>query len=236
MPRLKLYHTKAERREANRIKNKRFYNKHRKDILYSKQLKRDEERREIYRETIQTCKKRKDEREKQPTKKLSSIGITPTKEPGLSVQERLSLCLSELETKLDAMKAEHLQAVAPDAGHFCQDLCQQAVLWKQATQLPLMKRCTTANPIILAKNGFEAKLQEYQLMEDEYLYAIRDKTGRTWDGKREEFVIYKEVVSQLVEVLNTLLLKMDTAGNQLKFEDLETIYRTSYSFYFSSRR
>ncbi|KAJ8091794.1 hypothetical protein PM082_021029 [Marasmius tenuissimus] len=236
MPRSKLYHTKAERQEANRVKNKRFYNKHRKDILYLKQVKRDEENREAYRDIVQARKKRKEERGKQQAKRPTSVEITSTKEPVVAMSERLDLCLSELESKLDGMKEEHRQAVTPNAGYFCRDLCQRAVLWKQATRRPLMQQTTFMNPIAMAKNTFEIKLQEYQLLEDEYLYAIRDKTGRSWDDRRAEFTLYREVVSELVAVLDSLLCQMKTAGVGVKPEDLEPIYRTAYHFYFSNRK
>ncbi|KAL0057516.1 hypothetical protein AAF712_015837 [Marasmius tenuissimus] len=107
MPRLKLYHTKSERREANRIKNKQFYNKHQKEILYSKQVKHDEENKAVYREEVIACKQRKYERQKQKGKGAILVEATGTKESVSTMSERLALCLNELESKLDVMKAEH---------------------------------------------------------------------------------------------------------------------------------
>ncbi|KAL0057315.1 hypothetical protein AAF712_016049 [Marasmius tenuissimus] len=244
MPRPKLYRTKAERREANRAKNKRFYNRYisvlssgsdseivlrnRKEILRLKQDKRDEENRAFERESTRIRKKRKAEREKQDSRKPQDKVKDPVSTLQSAVSEGLNLCINELERKVEDLKERHRRMVKPDQGHFCANLCQRAVLWKRATRKPLMQQSTSINPIVSVQKAVEANLQEYQAIEDEYFYATRELMGRRWDEKRELITLYKEVVSEFSGVLDKLFCGLNKAGFDVKLDDLSPIYLNVY--------
>ncbi|KAK1218523.1 hypothetical protein PQX77_011589 [Marasmius sp. AFHP31] len=234
MPRPKLYHSKAERQEANRVKNKRFYKKHCKDILLYKQEKRDAENRTIEIQRTQTRKKRQIERDSERKEKTSPIPIRALekkapKDPMSMLSTNLKLCISELELKLEEHKQEHRELVDSEPGKYVETLCKQAVQWKQASRRSFMQRPTYRNPLSTARSLFERKLSEYQLMEDDYFYAIRDQMGQFWDERRGEFAIYKEVVTELIGVLKSLEDVVDKAGVTLELADLSDIYHTNHS-------
>ncbi|KAK1227509.1 hypothetical protein PQX77_009485 [Marasmius sp. AFHP31] len=206
MPRPKLYHTKAERREANRVKNKRFYRKNKEEILYSKQVRRDELNRAIQCEEIKVRKKRRDAREIQKKKGIPAVEATQVheKKPVSTVPTAQDLRLRELEDRLKAMKVEYNAEVTPNCGQYADKLSEQAVAWKRATRLPIMQRPPSKSPLQVAKALLESKLMEYQMIEDEYFYATRDQTGKSWDEKKESFTMYKLVVSEFLDILEKL--------------------------------
>ncbi|KAK1218217.1 hypothetical protein PQX77_019101 [Marasmius sp. AFHP31] len=211
MPRPKLYHSKAERREANRVKNKQFYNKNKKDILYSKQVKRDELNRAIQCQEIDIRKKRRRARETQakrkPTVEIHKAQLD--KKAASAEPTGQELCLRELEDRLKTMKLAHNQVVTPNAGKYTEKLCEETIIWIQATRLPLMQQPTSKNPLLAAITLLELNLMKYQSIEDEYFYATREQVGKYWDERRDSFTMYKMIVMELTDVLKKLQLTLD---------------------------
>ncbi|KAK1219021.1 hypothetical protein PQX77_018273 [Marasmius sp. AFHP31] len=230
MPRPRLYHTKEQRREANRVKNRSFYNKHKSDILTSKKLQREKDRRAAEKEEISLRKKRREQREKRGPKEGSQATTTTTTVEQSGTDGSVTALkdrLSTLDAQLLGMKAKY-RAEIPREGLHLQQLCEQTVRWQQEQYLPSMKRPTHESPLMVAKRHVEAQLAEYQVIEDEYFYAIRNYVGRHWSEKRTDFTNYKYIVSEYRDTLNELQAVVDFAGADLDMEDLSLIYRRVY--------
>ncbi|KAK1225155.1 hypothetical protein PQX77_011911 [Marasmius sp. AFHP31] len=134
----------------------------------------------------------------------------------------LKLCISELELKLEEHKQDHRDLVDSEPGKYVETLCKETIQWKQATRRSFMQKPTYRNPLSTARSLFERKLGEYQSMEDEYFYAVRDQVGQFWDEKRGEFTIYKEVVTELIGVLKSLEDAVDKADVTLELVDFHS--------------
>ncbi|KAK1233848.1 hypothetical protein PQX77_002975 [Marasmius sp. AFHP31] len=230
MPRPKLYHTKAERREANRVKNQRFYNKNKTEILQFKQVKRHELNRALQSQEIEIRKKRRHVRETHK-KKVPMVEVAETlpSEPVPTAQES---CLRELEDRLNIMTLEYNKVLSPNGGKYAEKLCEEAIIWKQATRPSLMQRPATESPLISAKTLLETKLMECQSIEDEYLYGTQGRVGQYWDDRRESFAMFKELVLEYVEMLENLQAKLEEVGQTVQLGDLSPIYHSLFWFCF----
>ncbi|KAL0566354.1 hypothetical protein V5O48_015662 [Marasmius crinis-equi] len=216
MPRPKLYSTLAQRREANRLKNKRFYDRNRTKILQTKKSKREDEQRALVQEGTRQRQKRRKEN-------LAAVDSTQSKVE-LKVHQPASVLLDPLERyledRLEHLKDEYRKQVKPGQRAYIKRLAHEAVEWKSATRSPIKKRITEDSPLIVAKRQIDYGLSEYKLLERDYFDLIRDKQGKVWDDKRRRFTLYKEVVSELVDVLTNMQEELDILGWAAEFEDL----------------
>ncbi|KAL0061497.1 hypothetical protein AAF712_011640 [Marasmius tenuissimus] len=240
MPRPKIYHTKAERREANRVKNRLFYKKcapfchpkpnfntiprHRSDILKSKQVKREEEKEAIKQHEIRHRKKRQ--------KAWEKVKVNLEPEPEEEVEsaespemERLNVVLKTLGYSLNGLRNSYHRQVGPDASKYLKKLCEDTLRWKDESHLPLNKRpLSPYSPLVAAKNEVSSLLRSHEILEDELLYALRDQVGPDWDEKKENFAIYKGIFLKTIKVIDELIAEIDRAGLLVEIEDLSPIY------------
>ncbi|KAJ8087484.1 hypothetical protein PM082_006315 [Marasmius tenuissimus] len=205
MPRPKLYHTKAERKEANRVKNKRFYNKHRSDILSNKLLKREEQNKAIEKEGIRLRKKRREVREKEKQRELlQRRESTEVNEEVSTKTERLSGCIKTLEGQLVQMKKDYRVVAGPDDKKCLEAACKTTIRWKQWARRCSTKQATGQSPLLDWRKYLERKLMDYQAVEDEYFYAIREQVGQSWDEKRGDFTAYRDLLVQMIALTGEL--------------------------------
>ncbi|KAJ8093369.1 hypothetical protein PM082_020226 [Marasmius tenuissimus] len=224
MPRPKIYRTTAERREANRVKNRLFYDKHRSEILKSKQVKRDTEKEAVKQREIHDRKKRRKAWEKvqidlepEPEEEADSAESPET--------ERLNIVLKTLGYSLNGLKNSYHRQVGPDTSTYLKRLCEDTVRWKEHSYLPLARRpLSPHSPLVAARKEISSLLRHYEIIEDEFLYALRDQIGREWDEKRENFAVYKGIFLETLKVIDTLIAEMDRVGLLVEIEDLSPIY------------
>ncbi|KAL0566398.1 hypothetical protein V5O48_015622 [Marasmius crinis-equi] len=107
MPRPKLYSSIAQRREANRLKNKRFYEKNRTKILKAKKLKRENEQQAQEREEIRQRKKRKKKLEGVDNNQTEIVLEVPLVSAPPDPVEK------HLEDRLEHLKNEYRKQIKP---------------------------------------------------------------------------------------------------------------------------
>ncbi|KAK1217082.1 hypothetical protein PQX77_020266 [Marasmius sp. AFHP31] len=223
MSRPKLYHTKAEHREANRVKNKRFYDKNKTQILHCKQVKRQEFNRALQSQEVEIRKKRRRVRETQ--RKKVEVAVTQPSEPVPTAQDSR---LRELEEQLNMITLDYNKMISPNGGKYAEKLCEETISWKQRTCLSLMQQPTSKSPLLSAKIILETKLMEYQVVEDEYFYGTRDRVGEYWDERRENFTMFKQFVLEYIEMLGKLQAKVEEVGHTVQLANLSPIYRSLF--------
>ncbi|KAK1223139.1 hypothetical protein PQX77_013993 [Marasmius sp. AFHP31] len=236
MPRPKLYHTKAECCEANRLKNQRFYNKNKTEILHFKQVKRQELDRALKSHEIEIRKKRQHMRDTQ-RKKVPMVEVAETEtQPSEPVSTAQNARLRELKEQLSRITLDYNQVISPNGGKYAERLCEETITWKQQTRLSLMQQPTSKSPLLHAKSLLEAKLREYQVVEDKYFYGTRDRVGEYWDERRGNFTMFKQFILEYLEMLEKLQDKVEEVGHTVQLANLSPIYRSLFWFCFPNSR
>ncbi|KAK1229012.1 hypothetical protein PQX77_007939 [Marasmius sp. AFHP31] len=224
MPRPRLYFTKEQCQEANQRKNKKFYDKYdlprplnnqvlkgfhrnRDKILESRKEKRVCEQRAQEKCEIREGKK---QRERANRERKGDIGHD---EVAVRVPTAMTADVQrELEGRLEVLKQKYTKRVQPDHHKFLDELSGQAIQWKRSTQGPMMTQTLDPSPAALVKKDIESMLEEYESLEDEYFYCIRNQTGEASHQKQANFTVFKDVASKLWEVLDSMDELMNMTG------------------------
>ncbi|KAJ8074740.1 hypothetical protein PM082_022183 [Marasmius tenuissimus] len=226
MPCLKLYTTKAQQQEANRSKNKRFYDKNCLEILDSKKDKRLQERRAQETREIRECKKRR-ERSKQETTVNLNAGIELSEEaispPPINIER-------ELEDRLEDLKRQYQMHIACRHQQFLHNLSVQALQWKHSQRGLTMTRALSPSPVIAAKRAIDVMLDEYHNLEDYYFWCLHNRKGQVWEEKRDVFWAFEDVVRKLLTVLNNMSELLSLAGYNPSLNDFEDLYLHQYKY------
>ncbi|KAJ8087274.1 hypothetical protein PM082_006104 [Marasmius tenuissimus] len=225
MPRPKLYLTKDARREANRAKNQRFYKKNRDKILDLKKEKRIQEKRAQEKQEIRARKKRREQRnrDRKPGEERREPDIeVPV--PTLSTAD----VEKELEGQMEVLKQHYQNRIQHDHRAFLGRLSEQALEWKKSTKGSIMTKNLSPSPVVTLKKEMELMLDQYHGLEDEYFYCLCNRKGRTWEDKRAEFTVFREVVSKLTAVLDNMEEMLHIEGYTADLDDLKDMYRYQY--------
>ncbi|KAK1230269.1 hypothetical protein PQX77_006644 [Marasmius sp. AFHP31] len=223
MPRPRLYLTKEQRREANQRKNKKYYDKNRDKILGSKKEKRVCEQRAQEKQEIRERKKhcQQANRERKGDIGHDEVAVRVPTATTANVQR-------ELEGRLEALKQRYTKRVQLDHRKFLDQLSGQAIQWKRSTQGPIMTQTLDPSPAALMKRDVESMLEEYQTLEDEYLYCIRNRTGEASHQKRANFTVFKDIASKLWEVLDSIDKLMNMTDYTASLDDCKDLYCYKY--------
>ncbi|KAK1216233.1 hypothetical protein PQX77_021147 [Marasmius sp. AFHP31] len=229
MPRRKLYTTKAERQEANRLNSSLSRNST--AILEYKRAKRDSDI--ISAQKQRTIKRQKFTRQSRletpkeiakPTAASSAMKKAPDFDP-------VAIARRELEQRMANLKKKFIAFMDSKGGEprYFEGICRQALTW-----MAQLKHRTTispipTSPIIDAKCLFDQYLLEYEPLENEYFYATRDCTGPKWDEKRDDFTIFKVLVGKKRALLEDMQLGVDQGDLGRLHSCLELKYQTYYS-------
>ncbi|KAL0058929.1 hypothetical protein AAF712_014372 [Marasmius tenuissimus] len=226
MSRPKLYTTEAQRREANRIKNKRFYDQNRLKILDSKHNKRVQERHAQEQDEIQERKKRR-ERSNREKKGGLTTGIEPLEE---SISPTPVNIEKEIEDRLEALKGQYQTRVPSGQRQFLHDLSQEALQWKHSQRGAIMTRPLSPSPVIAAKKAIDSMLDEYHDLANYYFDCLHKRKGQVWEEKREVFWAFEEVLSKMLSVLDNMneLLALD--GYNPSLEDFSDLYIHQFQY------
>ncbi|KAJ8088986.1 hypothetical protein PM082_014233 [Marasmius tenuissimus] len=224
MPRRKLYNTKEQRREANRRKNKLFYDKNRSAILESKKEKRVQERQAQEKRDIQQRKKHREQR-----KRAGKVDERIDQEQSAFIVPNRVEVAKELEARLERLQQQYQKEIQHNHRTFLDQLSVQALQWKLSTQGSLMTRNLAPSPALLAKKSIDSMLDEYNTIESEYFYCIRDRWGWRWEEKRQEFKLFKEVSEGLIEVLGNIHESLVMDGYNPDADELRELYQYKYT-------
>ncbi|KAJ8092018.1 hypothetical protein AAF712_009489 [Marasmius tenuissimus] len=223
MSRPKLYTTKAQHREANREKNKRFYHKNRVKILDSKKETRLQEKRAQEQQEIKERKKRREQRNRANKRDYceDTLEVSAVKSTTINV-------VRELEERTEDLKQRYTKEIQPDSCKFLDKLTEQALNWKRSTRGPLMTRNLAQSPVAIVKKTIENILDEYCGLEDEYLYCTRDRKGKHWEAKRAGLTLLKEAIMKLLVVLDNMNEMLNLDDYIPTVDDLKDLYCYQY--------
>ncbi|KAL0057669.1 hypothetical protein AAF712_015682 [Marasmius tenuissimus] len=187
MPRPKIYHTRAERREAHREKNKRHYAKNRDDILQRKRNTREADRKALELQEIAERKKRKAERERAAAVSVGAHGDEITSPIVRNVDiSATDECERALEKQLHALTNQYRRYVYPGPRLFLNDLCRRMAVWQEETPAQQQSNSLCSkSPLLVSRHYVQRLHDDFYTIQDEYLYLIRARDGAEWQKKRK---------------------------------------------------
>ncbi|KAL0566106.1 hypothetical protein V5O48_015912 [Marasmius crinis-equi] len=217
MARPKLYFTKAERREANRVKNRRFYDKHRSEVLDMRKLKRAEEHKVHEEKERNRRLKREAQKEKQKRKLMAKAATEQAKEDRLAL---VTATKKDFEQKLKHLKDVYARQTRPSPRQYLNRLCQDTLRWKEKTDLTVMKRSIHISPVTIDKECFQLMLSKYQLLGKEFFVLFTDSDGDSESQARSEKISeFEQGLTRMIEVLSWLEVESSTAGLDVELRD-----------------
>ncbi|KAL0572552.1 hypothetical protein V5O48_009409 [Marasmius crinis-equi] len=221
MPRPKLYHTKAQRYEANRNKAKKFYDKNRTKILETKKSTRTARLEELRQEEL-LAQRKQDKRER---RKRAKTAVSP---PHPSETESIEMNQQALRSSLDLLKKRFDRRFErTPAPTFFEQLYDKTIKWSFMTAKNEFLRTQILSPLVIARRPFQAFLKEVRTLDQKCL-ALYLEHGLGPDAttlRFHEVLREIETADSMVEEME-ILWRENLLARQHQLHEL--IYQTHY--------
>ncbi|KAL0571873.1 hypothetical protein V5O48_010093 [Marasmius crinis-equi] len=224
MPRRKLYTTKEQKLEARKLVNQRHYDKHRPLILQSRKIQREKALKEaIAHETAERVK-----RVRARKRHNSPLTVKPIEVPAGNTNQSSSEAQRDLEGRVEKLKKGWLSLMESKGGYafYLENLYFRTSIWNTSRRTTLSP--ATESPVTATKRLFDRMLMQYQGLEDEYFFLIRDRHGPVWQQKREDFTIFKEVVGETRKHVEEIGVAMEQGELDSMYRDHKLGYQIHY--------
>ncbi|KAL0572361.1 hypothetical protein V5O48_009596 [Marasmius crinis-equi] len=228
MPRRKLYHTKAQLREANRIKNRRFYDKNRAEILDSRRVKRETEQKaqeELDFHWVRHQRRRK-KREKAKAKSKKAGNSPQDTEAEQQYPARATLVgetRRDFEERLRRIQETYLDQIKPSPRNLLDKLCQDSLRWKNRARCTIRPRETHISPVAIDRECLQTMLDEHTRLSREYFVLFEGEEWVDWDKRWGSLTEFEDTLSKMIGIMALIEVELEME-DMPTFEDLTSIY------------